>query len=97
VRRHEKEELEATNLESREMRKPESEAARLRKSAAMKARWADPEFRERQRVRQTAWSRSDEYRQHLSAMHRGKPLSEDHVAAIRAGKARRKAERASQE
>lgn len=62
-------------------------AERTQRAEAMKAKWADPEFRGMVLSAQS----SDECRQRMSASKRGKPLSDAHVAAIKAGKARRKA------
>lgn len=72
-----------------------SESERARRVTMMKDRWADPEFRQKQVASVRAWSRTDEYRQHQSAIKRGVPLSEAHVAAIKAAKARRKASKES--
>lgn len=79
------------------MKKPVSWSTRMKRSAAMKARWEDPDFRERHGAGVRGWARDDAYKQTMSASKRGKPLSKSHVAAIRAGKARRKAEKSAGE
>ena len=71
------------------MKRQMSWAEFTKRSEAMKARWADPEEREKL----SAWQRSDECRQQMSALKRGRSLSREHVAAIKAGKARRKAQK----
>lgn len=72
-----------------------TDAERARRTAMMKAQMADPKYRARLLARAKAWERSEEYCQNMNAIGRGKPLSKEHVAAIKAGKARRKASKES--
>jgi hypothetical protein len=78
------------------MKSSTSPEARAQLSAKIKTLWENPEYRARAMAGRSAvgWkgrTPSDEERMRVSAMKRGVPLSEDHIAAIKAGKARRKA------
>lgn len=65
-------------------------ARRTHQAEVMKAYWGDPDRTKEHREQLTEALQSDEVRQKISASKRGKPLSERHVAAIKAGKAKRK-------
>lgn len=75
------------------MKRTLSPEHRQRIGEATRLRWENPEYRNRvsASMRERQRHLPDETRQLLSALIRGVPLSQSHIEAIRAGKARRKA------